>query len=217
MANIESVLHNHCNVHCTLEQTSPQRFDALSDLRVENYTADCSGTWSWRIGGRAVPERALALSRRCSGGVGGGDVVCWAESGSKPNGLCRFGVKNARGVSFSCEKRGGCGETRGGCGEKVGNSGEKFEFAGKKKMYHPRQGHRPRGPRLRHRRRTVARARSLQGLAEGGTATLDYYFAYRLALLGEHVPLANPRFFKLAFSSLALFPLLSEAWDCLSA
>jgi hypothetical protein len=46
-------------------------------------------------------------------------VVCWAESGCKPNGLCRFGVKNARGVSFSGEKRGGCGENVGGCGEKV--------------------------------------------------------------------------------------------------
>jgi hypothetical protein len=63
-------------------------------------------------------------------------VVCWAESGSKPNGLCRFGVKNERGVSFSGEKRGVCGENIGGCGEKVQNSGEKFKFAGEKKMYH---------------------------------------------------------------------------------
>ena len=100
-------------------------------------------------GGRAVPERPRARSRRGRGGVGGGagwgrlgpggaggDVVCWAESGSKPNGLCRFGVKNARGVSFSGEKRGGCGENIRGCGEKVENSGEKCKFAGEKKMYH---------------------------------------------------------------------------------
>jgi hypothetical protein len=64
-------------------------------------------------------------------------VVCWAESGSKPNGLCRFGVKNARGVSFSGEKRGVCGENRGGCGEKVENSGEKCKFAGEKKCIIP--------------------------------------------------------------------------------
>ena len=66
----------------------------------------------------------------------GGDVVCWVESGSKPNGLCPFGVKNARGVSFSGEKRGGCGENIGGGGEKVEKSGEKCKFAGEKKMYH---------------------------------------------------------------------------------
>ena len=100
-------------------------------------------------GGRAVPERPRARSRRGRGGVGGGagwgrvgpggaggDVVCWVESGSKPNGLCPFGVKNARGVSFSGEKRGGCGENIGGCGEKVENSGEKCKFAGEKKLYH---------------------------------------------------------------------------------
>jgi hypothetical protein len=52
------------------------------------------------------------------------------------NGLCRFGVKNARGVSFSGEKRGVCGENIGGCGEKVENSGKKCNFAGGKKMYH---------------------------------------------------------------------------------
>jgi hypothetical protein len=69
----------------------------------------------------------------------GGDVVCWAESGFKPNGLCRFGVKNAREVSFSGEKRGGCGENVGGCGEKVENSGEKCKFAGEKKMYHNKE------------------------------------------------------------------------------
>jgi hypothetical protein len=35
------------------------------------------------------------------GGVGGGgDVACWAESGSKQNGLCRIRVKNACGLSF---------------------------------------------------------------------------------------------------------------------
>ncbi len=70
-------------------------------------------------------------------GGAGGDVVCWAESGSKPNVLCRFGVKNARRVSFSGEKRGGCGEKRGRCGQKVENSGEKCKFAGEKKLYHP--------------------------------------------------------------------------------
>jgi hypothetical protein len=64
-------------------------------------------------------------------------VVCWAESGSKQNGLCRFGVKNARGVSFSGENIGVCGNSIGGCGEKVENSGEKCKFAGEKKMYHP--------------------------------------------------------------------------------
>jgi hypothetical protein len=63
-------------------------------------------------------------------------VVCWVESGSKPNGLCPFGVKNARGVSFSGGKRGGCGENIGGCGENVENSGEKCKFAGEKKLYH---------------------------------------------------------------------------------
>jgi hypothetical protein len=63
-------------------------------------------------------------------------LVCWAESGSKPNGLCLFGVKNAREVSFSGEKRGVCGENIGGCGEKVENSGEKCKFAGEKKLYH---------------------------------------------------------------------------------
>ena len=63
-------------------------------------------------------------------GGAGGDVVC---SGSKQNGLCRIGVKNARGVSFSGEKRGGCGENREGCVEKVENSGEKCKFAGEKK------------------------------------------------------------------------------------
>jgi hypothetical protein len=39
-------------------------------------------------------------------------------------------------VSFSGEKRGGCGENIGGCGEKVENSGEKCKFAGEKKKYH---------------------------------------------------------------------------------
>jgi hypothetical protein len=39
-------------------------------------------------------------------------------------------------VSFSGEKRGGCGENIGGCGEKVENSGEKCKFAGEKKLYH---------------------------------------------------------------------------------
>ena len=63
-------------------------------------------------------------------------MVFWVESGSKPNGLCPFGVKNARGVSFSGEKRGVCGENIGGCGEKVENSGEKCKFAGEKKLYH---------------------------------------------------------------------------------
>ena len=36
-------------------------------------------------------------------------------------------------MSFSGEKRGGCGENIGGCGEKVENSGEKCKFAGEKK------------------------------------------------------------------------------------
>ena len=104
MAKIERVLHNHCNAHCTLEQTSPQRFDALSDLRVENDTAHSSGTWSWRNpgAGRSRSGRGRgpgAAAGGWAGGAGwgrvgpggaGGDVVC---SGSKPNGLCPFGVK----------------------------------------------------------------------------------------------------------------------------
>jgi hypothetical protein len=53
--------------------------------------------------------------------------------------LCPFGVKNARGVSFSGEKRGGGGENIGVCGEKVENSGEKCKFAGEKKLYHLNQ------------------------------------------------------------------------------
>ena len=111
---------------------------------------------SW---GRAEPDAVQGWQRGVGGwgrvGQGGwdgagGDVVCWAESGFKPNGLCRFGVKNARGVSFSGEKRGGCGENIGGCGEKVENSGEKCKFAGEKKLYHRdgsgRRWRSPRGP-----------------------------------------------------------------------
>ncbi len=45
--------------------------------------------------------------------------------------------------------------------------------------------------------------------------TLDDYLAARMALL-EHVPRANPRFFKLALGRLAWFPLIEEAWDRLS-
>ena len=64
-----------------------------------------------------------------------------------------------------------------------------------------------------------ARAPALAALdADGGklAITFDEYFAERLALLA-HVPHANPRFSKLAFGRLAWFPLLSEAWDRLSA
>jgi hypothetical protein len=32
--------------------------------------------------------------------------MCWAESGCEPNGLCRFRVKNARGLYFSGQKKG---------------------------------------------------------------------------------------------------------------
>ena len=85
------------------------------------FSMSCEYKGGWGIGG--------AGWGRVGPGGAGGDVVCWAESGSKPNGLCRFGVKNTRGVSFS-------GEKRGGCGEKVENSGEKCKFAGEKKMYH---------------------------------------------------------------------------------
>jgi hypothetical protein len=48
----------------------------------------------------------------------GGDVVCWAESGSKPNGLFRFSVKNTSCLSFSGEKRGGVAKERGGVAKK---------------------------------------------------------------------------------------------------
>jgi hypothetical protein len=54
----------------------------------------------------------------------------------QPNGLCRFRVNNARGVSFSGEKRGICGENIGGGWRKSGKqslSGEKCKFAGEKK------------------------------------------------------------------------------------
>jgi hypothetical protein len=61
---------------------------------------------------------------------------------------------------------------------------------------------------------TVARAPALAALdEEGGGGKLainfDKYFAERQALLA-HVPLANPRFSKLAFGRLAWFPLLSD-------
>jgi hypothetical protein len=59
--------------------------------------------------------------------------VCWAESGSKPNGLCRFGVKNARGVSFSGEKRWGCGENMGGGWRKSGKQWRKVQICWRKK------------------------------------------------------------------------------------
>jgi hypothetical protein len=69
---IESVLHNHCNAHCTLEQNSPQRFDALSDLRVENDTTDSSGTWSWRNPGAGRSRSARGRGPGAGGGGGGG-------------------------------------------------------------------------------------------------------------------------------------------------
>jgi hypothetical protein len=60
------------------------------------------------------------------------------------------------------------------------------------------------------------RMQALSDLDDGGAVTFDEYFAERQALLA-HVPLANPRFSKLAFGRLAWFPLLSEPWDRLSA
>ena len=73
MAKIERVLHNHCNAHCTLEQTSPQRFDALSDLRVENDTAHSSGTLSWRNPGAGLSRsgRGRGPGAAAGGGRGG--------------------------------------------------------------------------------------------------------------------------------------------------
>jgi hypothetical protein len=62
----------------------------------------------------------------------------------------------------------------------------------------------------------LERMPALSDLDEGGAVTSDEYFAERLALLA-HVPLANPRFSKLAFGRLAWFPLLSEPWDRLIA
>jgi hypothetical protein len=93
--------------------------------------------------------------------------------------LCRFGVKNARGVSFSGENIGGCGENIGGCGEKVENSGEKCKFAGEKKMYHVHQSY------LTYRWNSMIRVvelrvhRATWDLA-GNTATLQGVCKWRL-------------------------------------
>ena len=74
VAKIERVLHNHCNAHCTLEQTSPQRFDALSDLRVENDTAHSSGTWSWRNPGAGRSQSGSGRGPGAAAGGGGRGV-----------------------------------------------------------------------------------------------------------------------------------------------
>jgi hypothetical protein len=66
-------------------------------------------------------------------GWDGGDVVCRAELGYKPNSLYLLGVKNTCGLSFSGENREWCGERRGVCGEKERKSGEKCKYAGGKK------------------------------------------------------------------------------------
>ena len=61
-----------------------------------------------------------------------------------------------------------------------------------------------------------ASAPALLALAPPRWQVLDEYCAARMALL-EHVPLANPRFSKLALGRGAWFPLIGETWERLGA
>jgi hypothetical protein len=72
-----------------------------------------------------------------------------------------------------------------------------------------------RGKGIRFFAAAANREAALRALAASGAATLDDYFAVRLALL-EHVTRANSRVSKLAFGRLAWFQLIKEAWNRLS-
>ena len=60
-----------------------------------------------------------------------------------------------------------------------------------------------------------ARQEAMRSLVASGAATLDDYFAQRMALL-DHVLHANPRFAKLAIGRLVWFPLVDQTWSRLS-